>query len=128
MANGLFTQARELWQKFFDIYPKDPGMPKALFGAARSYMWERHYDKAVTWFEKLNGDTSKDVPLRQGDAILVPARGSTASVAGEIRRPASYEFRAGDTVGDLVELSGGLSPQGDPRPARRERELPSSRG
>ena len=69
----------------------------------------------------LNGDTSKDVPLRQGDAILVPAIGSTASIAGEIRRPAIYEFRAGATVGDLVELSGGLSPQADPRQARLER-------
>jgi hypothetical protein len=23
-------------------------------------MWERQYEKAVFWFEKLNGDTSKD--------------------------------------------------------------------
>ena len=60
MANRLFPQAREHWQKFFDNYPNDPGMPKALFGTARSYMWERQYDKAVFWFEKLNGDTSKD--------------------------------------------------------------------
>jgi len=69
----------------------------------------------------LRGDTSKDLPLRQGDAILVPAIGSTAGIAGEIRRPAIYEFRQGDTVGDLIELSGGLSPQADPRQARLER-------
>ena len=69
----------------------------------------------------LRGDTSKDLPLRQGDAILVPAIGSTAGIAGEIRRPAIYEFRAGDSVGDLIELSGGLSPQADPRQARLER-------
>ena len=60
MANRLFPQAREHWQKFFENYPNDAGMPKALFGTARSYMWERQYDKAVFWFEKLNGDTSKD--------------------------------------------------------------------
>ncbi|PYS99083.1 MAG: hypothetical protein DMF63_13510 [Acidobacteria bacterium] len=60
MANRLFPQAREHWQKFFDNYPNDPGMPKALFGTGRSYMWERQYEKAVFWFEKLNGDTSKD--------------------------------------------------------------------
>ncbi len=59
-ANRMFPQAREHWQKFFDNYPNDPGMPKALFGTARSYMWERQYEKAVFWFEKLNGDTSKD--------------------------------------------------------------------
>ncbi len=60
MANRLFPQAREHWQIFFDNYPNDAGMPKALFGTARSYMWERQYDKAVFWFEKLNGDKSKD--------------------------------------------------------------------
>lgn len=59
-ANRMFPQAREHWQKFFDNYPNDPGMPRALFGTARSYMWERQYEKAVFWFEKLNGDTSKD--------------------------------------------------------------------
>lgn len=60
MANRLFPQAREHWRIFFDNYPNDAGMPKALFGTARSYMWERQYDKAVFWFEKLSGDTSKD--------------------------------------------------------------------
>src|SRR5687768_17339430 len=60
MANRLFPEAREHWQKVFDNYPDDAGIPKALFGTARSYMWERQYDKAVFWFEKLNGNTSKD--------------------------------------------------------------------
>jgi soluble lytic murein transglycosylase len=60
MANRLFPQAREHWQILFDNFPNDPAIPKALFGTARSYMWERQYDKAVFWFEKLNGNTSKD--------------------------------------------------------------------
>ena len=60
MANRLFPQAREHWQIFFDNYPNDPGLAKALFGTARSYMWERQYEKAVSWFEKLKGDTSKE--------------------------------------------------------------------
>src|SRR5678815_2993701 len=37
MANRLFPQAREHWQKFFDNYPNDPGMPKALFGTCLLY-------------------------------------------------------------------------------------------
>lgn len=52
-ANRLFPQAREHWQKVFDNYPDDPGIPKALFGTARSFMWERKYAEAVMWFEKL---------------------------------------------------------------------------
>ena len=60
MANRMFPQAREHWQKVLDNYPTDAGISKAYFGTARSFMWERQYDKAVFWFEKLNGDTSKD--------------------------------------------------------------------
>lgn len=60
MANRLFPQARAHWQKVLENYQHDPGVPKALFGTARSYMWERQYEKAVEWFEKLMGDTSKD--------------------------------------------------------------------
>ena len=53
-SNRMFPQAREHWQKFMDSYPNDPGMSKALFGTARSHMWERQYEKAVFWFEKLS--------------------------------------------------------------------------
>ena len=60
MANRLFPQAREHWDIVLKNYPDDAGIPKALFGTGRSYMWEREYGKAVEWFGKLNGDTSKD--------------------------------------------------------------------
>jgi polysaccharide biosynthesis/export protein len=56
----------------------------------------------------LKGDTSRDLPLQQGDAIFVAPLGATAGVAGQVRRPAIYELRAGATVGDLLELAGGL--------------------
>lgn len=69
----------------------------------------------------LKGDTSKDRQLEQGDAIFVPAIGNTAGIAGQIHRPAIYEFRGGATVGDLIELSGGFKPEADPRLVRLER-------
>lgn len=69
----------------------------------------------------LRGDTSKDLQLRQGDAIFVPPIGSTATVAGQVRRPAIYEFRNNATLGELIELAGGLSAEADPRIVRLER-------
>ena len=69
----------------------------------------------------LRGDTSKDLQLRQGDAIFVPATGSTAVVAGQVRRPAIYEFNDGATLGEAIELAGGLSAEADPRIVRLER-------
>jgi polysaccharide biosynthesis/export protein len=77
----------------------------------------------------LRGDTSKDLQLRQGDAIFVPPIGSTASVAGQVRRPAIYEFRHGATLGELLDLAGGMNAEADPRIVRLERvESDRSRG
>ena len=68
-TNRLFPQAREHWQKFFDNYPNQAGTEKALFGTARSYMWEREYDKAVAWFEKLTKDYLMTKEGREGLAF-----------------------------------------------------------
>ncbi|MEP7074471.1 MAG: tetratricopeptide repeat protein, partial [Acidobacteriota bacterium] len=62
-ANRLFPQAREHWQKILDNYPDDPSIPKVLLGVGRSYMWERDYARAITWFNKL----TKSVPeIKEG--------------------------------------------------------------
>ena len=76
MANRHFPEAREHWQKILDVYPTDTAaMPKALFGMGRSNMWERRYDKAVEWFDRLIKDylTTKDgrEGLAQKGASLV---------------------------------------------------------
>lgn len=68
-ANRLFPQAREHWQKVFDNYPADAGMSKALFGTARSYMWEREYGKAVDWFNRLTKDYPFTKDGREGLAF-----------------------------------------------------------
>lgn len=81
--------------------------------------------KTVTRFDLydllLRGDTSSDAQLQQGDAIFVPAIGSTAALAGQIRRPAIYEFREGASINDLLQLAGGLMPEADARLIRLER-------
>ena len=42
-------------------------------------------------------------------------------MSGEVRRPAIYELKDGDTAAELLELAGGLTPEADARPARIER-------
>jgi polysaccharide biosynthesis/export protein len=69
----------------------------------------------------LRGDTSHDLQLQQGDAIHAAPVGFTAGISGEVRRPALYEFRNGATVGELLELAGGLNPEADPSAAKLER-------
>jgi outer membrane protein assembly factor BamD (BamD/ComL family) len=52
-----------------DVYPTDAVMPKTLFGIARSYMWEREYDKAVFWFDRLTKDYINTKDGREGLAF-----------------------------------------------------------
>jgi soluble lytic murein transglycosylase len=65
-TNRQFPQAREHWQKILDNYPTDAGMPQTLFGIARSYMWERQYEKAIYFFDRLTKDYLSTKDGREG--------------------------------------------------------------
>ncbi len=73
----------------------------------------------------LRGDSRNDVRIQSGDLIFIPPIGQIAGIAGEIRRPAIYEFRGQATVNDLVALGGGLTAEAAPRLARLERIDPA---
>lgn len=68
-SNRLFPEARAHWDIVFKNYPTDAGIPKALFGTARSYMWERKYSDAVTWFDRLTKDHLNTKDGREGLAF-----------------------------------------------------------
>ena len=69
----------------------------------------------------LRGDTSGDARLLPGDVIFIPPVGATVTASGEVRRPAIYELKDGDTAAELLRLAGGLTPEADARTARVER-------
>ncbi len=50
-ANRAFPEAREHYDKILKNYPTDPLMAKATFGIGRSFMWERQYELAVSFFD-----------------------------------------------------------------------------
>jgi soluble lytic murein transglycosylase len=68
-SNRMFPEARAHWMKLLDVYPNDAGVPKALFGIARSFMWERQYEKAVEWFDRLTKDHLDTKDGREGLAF-----------------------------------------------------------
>jgi protein involved in polysaccharide export with SLBB domain len=72
----------------------------------------------------LRGDMSGNERLQPEDTIFVPTVGSTVAVDGEVRRPAIYELRDGETAADLIELAGGLRASADPGEIRLERIVP----
>ncbi|MBK5969438.1 MULTISPECIES: SLBB domain-containing protein [Thiorhodovibrio] len=81
----------------------------------------------------LRGDTSGDVTLQHQDVIFVPPIGPTVGIGGEVQRPAIYELLGSDegpdadpnatlgTVGELIDLAGGLMPTASLADAHIER-------
>jgi protein involved in polysaccharide export with SLBB domain len=61
----------------------------------------------------IRGDTTDDTKLLAGDVIFVPPIGATVTVDGEVHRPAIYEIRNETSLGDVVQLAGGLTPEAD---------------
>ncbi len=57
----------------------------------------------------LEGDGTGDVRLGTDYRVFVPPVYGLATVRGDVRRPARYEVRPGDTVADLVHFGGGLT-------------------
>ncbi len=65
----------------------------------------------------IRGDTTDDARLLPGDVIFIPPVGPTVSVEGEVQRAAIYEFKSEASVGDLVQLAGGLTANAEPTSA-----------
>jgi polysaccharide export outer membrane protein len=72
----------------------------------------------------LRGDTSGDVRLASGDTVFVATAERLVAVDGEVKRPAIYETLPSDTLGDLLQMSGGLSASGYAKSASIERRMP----
>jgi protein involved in polysaccharide export with SLBB domain len=60
----------------------------------------------------LKGDKSQDERLQSGDTIFIPTIGPIAGIAGNVKRPAIYELKGSVTLGELIELAGGVTPFG----------------
>lgn len=57
----------------------------------------------------LRGDASHDPRLESGDVVFVGVRGPHVRVEGEVLRPAIYEMKPGETLGDALRAAGGFS-------------------
>jgi len=60
----------------------------------------------------LKGDKSQDQRLQSGDTLFIPIIGPVAGIAGNIKRPAIYEFKDRITLGELLEMAGGITSTG----------------
>jgi polysaccharide biosynthesis/export protein len=85
-------------------------------GSLRSILVKRQGDTVRTFdlYDLLmRGDTTNDIRLQDGDVVFVPPVGATASVDGEILRPARYELKGSQSVEDLIRMGGGPTADAD---------------
>lgn len=59
---------------------------------------------------RLLGDNSANPFLQDGDVIYVPPESGRVHIYGSVYRQGDYEFVRGESLSDLVELSGGFRP------------------
>ena len=69
----------------------------------------------------LEGDTRKDQRLQAGDVIYIPSVKTTASVSGEVVRPAIYELKNEKSISELISLAGGFLPNAYPKASKVQR-------
>jgi protein involved in polysaccharide export with SLBB domain len=56
----------------------------------------------------LDGASSEDIRLNDGDIIIVPPYISLVEISGKVKRPMYYEMTAQETLADLIKYSGGF--------------------
>jgi protein involved in polysaccharide export with SLBB domain len=61
----------------------------------------------------MRGDSASDIKLLPGDVVFIPPVGATAALDGEVQRPAIYELKEHDTIANLIQMGGGLTPNAD---------------
>lgn len=69
----------------------------------------------------LRGDSSSDLRLLPGDVVFVPPAGARVSVDGEVKRPAIYELNGERSVGQILQLAGGIPASANTSTAQVER-------
>ncbi|MDC0586998.1 SLBB domain-containing protein [Gammaproteobacteria bacterium] len=74
----------------------------------------------------LNGDTSNDQRLMQGDVVFIETIGKTAAVTGEINRPGIYELKDSENLSELIRYAGNVKPKANLLNAEITRINPST--
>lgn len=74
----------------------------------------------------IKGDSSSDVILKPGDVVFIPPVGKQVTIDGQVRRPAIYELKNNETVGELIKMAGGFKASAFPEKTIVERYTANS--
>lgn len=69
----------------------------------------------------LRGDNSGDIQLKHGDVVFIAPLKATVEATGEVKRPAIYEIKSGETIDNLLSMVGGTKAGAYPQSVVLER-------
>src|SRR6266436_2962595 len=84
--------------------------PRGSLRALKHYRGKQLVETVDAYDLLLHGVRSDMRHLETGDTLLVPSIGPQVKVDGMVRRPAIYELQGETTLGDVLELAGGILP------------------
>jgi protein involved in polysaccharide export with SLBB domain len=58
----------------------------------------------------IRGSKTGDIELQPGDVLYIPPSGSQVALLGSVRKPAIYELRGQESLGNLLDMAGGRTP------------------
>jgi protein involved in polysaccharide export with SLBB domain len=67
------------------------------------------------------GDTASDVRLQSGDIIVIPSAGDLVALTGSVNRSAIFEIKPGESVEEVLAISGGVPFLANPQKVQLER-------
>ena len=82
------------------------------FGSLREIHLIRNNEKitSIDFYDYLlTGRKPKDMKLQLDDIVFIPQRLKTVTIEGEVNRPGVYELKPGETLINIIDMSGGLS-------------------
>ena len=56
-----------------------------------------------------SGKTELNIPLKEGDVVMVPVYDALVSITGAVKRPMYYEMKDGEPVASLIAYAGGFA-------------------
>src|SRR6266700_412998 len=84
--------------------------PRGSLRAVKHYRGKQLVETVDAYDILLHGVRSDMRHLENGDTLLVPSIGPQVTVDGMVRRPAIYELHGETSLGDVLELAGGILP------------------
>lgn len=84
--------------------------PRGSMRSLKHFRGKQIVEQVDAYSLLLHGVQGELARLENGDTLLVPPVGPQVAIDGMVRRPAIYELRSEATLGDVIDLSGGILP------------------